>query len=149
MKNLRMALCGLAGAAAATAAHQAVRGFVPDAPRMDVLGMRSIEGMMKRFNIPVPQGLALYNTALAGDIISNSIYFSPIGTSSGAGAMMKGLGLGLMAGLGAVKLPPLMGLPSEPSNKTPRTAALTIGIYVVGGVAAALVANMLPGHKKG
>lgn len=144
MNNLRMVASGVAGAAALTAVHQAIKETVPDAPRMDVLGMRSIEGLCEKIGIDPPKGVALYNSALVGDIISNSIYYSAVGTSSGTAAFGKGVSLGLMAGLSALKLPQMLGLGSEPSTKTPRTMALTVGMYVAGGLAAAAVACLLP-----
>jgi hypothetical protein len=144
MKNFRMLASGVAGAAALTAVHQAVKENVPDAPRMDVLGMRSIEKICEKFGIEAPQGSALFSSALVGDIISNSIYYSPVGMSKGTAAFGKGISLGLMAGLGALKLPQMMGLGSEPATKTPRTMALTVGMYVVGGLAAAAIASILP-----
>lgn len=148
MKNLRMVASGVAGAAALTAVHQAIKETVPDAPRMDVLGMRSIEGLCEKIGIDPPKGVALYNSALVGDIISNSIYYSAVGMSRGTAAFGKGLSLGLMAGLSALKLPQMLGMDSEePKKKSPRTMALTVGMYVVGGLAAAAVATLLPAKE--
>lgn len=144
MRIFRMVLSGLAGALALTAAHQAVKKLVPDAPRMDVLGMRSIEELCLKFGWEPPQGSALFRSALVADLISNSIYYSPIGSSRGAAAVGKGISMGIAAGLGAVKLPQLLGLTRQPSAQNATTVATTVALYVFGGLVAAAVASLVP-----
>jgi hypothetical protein len=41
-----------------------------------------------------------------------------------------------------------MGLPPEPSNKTMGTKLMTIGLYFLGGLAAAAVARLVEGSEK-
>lgn len=145
MNTIRMLCSGLAGAVAATATQQALKATVPDPPRMDVLGMRGVRKVLESLHIPVPEGRDLFNSALVGDIICNSLYFSPVGKKSGAAAIGSGLSLGLMAGIGALKLPQQLGLASK-EERDPKKMALTMAIYVAGGLAAAVVANVLPGR---
>ena len=57
----------------------------------------------------------------------------------GKPSLARGAALGAVAGLGAVVLPPLMGLGSRPSARTPQTAAMAFGWYLLGGLAAAAV----------
>lgn len=147
MNFLRMLLSGVAGAAALTAVHQVVKETVPNAPRMDVLGMRSIEGLCEKFGIEPPRGAMLFNSALAGDLISNSIYYSAVGSSRGRAAVGKGISLGLAAGLGAIKLPEMLGMGKELSAKNAKTMAMTVGLYIIGGLAAAAAAQLIPDRE--
>lgn len=147
MKMLRMVVSGLAGAAALTAAHQFFKKTVPDAPRMDVLGMRSIEQVCEKLGWQAPTGVALYQSALVCDLISNSIYYSPVGSTRGTSAFGRGMSLGLAAGLGALKLPQMLGLGKEPSAKNAKTMAFTVGLYMVGGIAAAVAAQLVPSSR--
>ncbi|RIJ37856.1 hypothetical protein [Pontibacter oryzae] len=133
---------GLAGACALTLLHETARRLMPDAPRMDVLGMRSITKIMKKAGEEPPQNKEeLHNWALAGDMLSNSLFYSLAGT--GKDAWWRGAILGAAAGAGAVFLPGPLGLGEEPSNKTHKTQAMTIGYYLLGGMVAAAVGHAL------
>lgn len=132
---------GLAGAVTLTLAHETLRRLVPEAPRMDVLGMRAIAKIMKKAGTQPPDGGALRAWAMAGDVVSNSLYYSLAGT--GKGAWLRGGLLGAGAGAGAVLLPGPMGLGSDPSNRTNITRAMTVGLYLLGGLAAAAVGSAL------
>lgn len=129
---------GLAGACVVTAVHETVRRLNPDAPRMDVLGMRSISKLMQKAGATPPQDKQeLHTWALVGDVVSNSMYYSMAGT--GKSAWWRGAVLGAAAGAGAVLLPGPLGLGEEPSNKTTQTQALAVGYYLLGGLVAAAV----------
>ncbi|GHA67056.1 hypothetical protein GCM10007389_20230 [Pontibacter akesuensis] len=129
---------GLAGACVLTLVHESVRRFVPDAPRMDVLGMRSISKLMRMADEEPPQDQeGLHTMALAGDVLSNSLYYSLAGT--GINAWWRGAILGVAAGAGAVLLPGPLGLGEAPSNRTTQTQAMTVGYYLLGGLVAAAV----------
>ncbi|WP_266203266.1 hypothetical protein [Pontibacter kalidii] len=148
MNNAIRAMAGgLAGACVLTLVHETVRRLVPDAPRMDVLGMRAISKLMKMSGEEPPQDKEeLHNWSLAGDIFSNSVYYSLAGT--GRDAWWRGAILGAAAGAGAVLLPGPLGLGEEPSNRTPKTQAMTIGYYLLGGMVAAAVGYALSGDEE-
>jgi hypothetical protein len=55
--------------------------------------------------------------------------------------------LGLAAGLGAVFLPGPLGLGSAPSNRTTQTQAMTVGWYLLGGLAAGLAYQTLGSRR--
>lgn len=138
---------GLAGACAVTLLHETVRRFVPEAPRMDVLGMRALSKLMRMADQEPPQDQEeLHNWTLAGDIVSNSLYYSLAGT--GKNALWRGAILGAAAGAGAVLLPGPLGLGEEPSNRTPQTQAMAIGYYLLGGMVAAAVGYALSGDEE-
>ncbi|WP_439880535.1 hypothetical protein ACSX1A_15415 [Pontibacter sp. MBLB2868] len=133
---------GVAGACVLTLVHETLRRVVPDAPRMDVLGMRSISKLMQEAGEEPPRDREeLHNWSLAGDVVSNSLYYSLAGT--GKSAWWRGALLGAAAGAGAVLLPGPLGLGEEPSNKTTKTQAMTVGYYLLGGLVAAAVGAAL------
>ncbi|ADB40519.1 hypothetical protein [Spirosoma linguale] len=128
---------GLAGACALTALHETARQFIPEAPRADILGMRAIKKVMASVNEEPPADDELHDWALGGDVVSNMLYYSLIGLAKPENAVLTGAALGLAAGVGAVALPGPMGLGTAPSSRTPATAAMTIGWYLVGGLVTA------------
>ena len=134
---------GLAGAVAVTAVHETTRRLTPRAPRMDVLGERGIAKMMRGAGVPVPDRDTLHNLALGGDIVSNSLYYALVG--SGRDAWVRGAGLGLIAGIGAVVLPPYLGLGRAPRGLTPRVTLMTVAYYSLGGLVAAAASRLIAG----
>jgi hypothetical protein len=141
-------ISGLAGAAALTLAHEFIRKRVPDAPRMDVLGMESVKTVLNALGMNQTSSNGnLFKSALVGDIISNTIYYSAVGSKAGLGAWIRGAGLGISAGLGIIGLSPKMGFTKASTCKNLNTCATTVGLYVLGGLAAAAMANLI-GSKK-
>ena len=138
-KFLVAAIAGLAGACTVTLIHETMRRLDPDAPRMDVLGMRAIAKMMRAADTTPPEEDTLFGMTLAGDIVSNAAYYSL--TGSGKNAWLRGGLLGLAAGVGGVVLPGPLGLGTAPSNRTTKTQVMTVAWYLLGGLAAAAVAS--------
>ena len=134
---------GLAGACALTLVHQVARKLTDKAPRADILGMRAIAKGIRKTGRQSPPDDKLYPMALAGDLVSNSLYYSLVGTDGGAGTWLRGAALGLGAGLGALALPGPMGLGSRPTNRTGATRVMTVAWYLLGGLAAAGVSTLL------
>lgn len=139
------ALAGLAGACAVTLVHETMRRLDSDAPRMDVLGMRAIAKMMRAADAEPPAEDKLFDITMAGDIVSNGLYYSLVG--SGKDAWVRGSLLGLAAGVGGVVLPGPLGLGTAPSNRTTKTKVMTVAWYFLGGLAAAAVASTM-GKKR-
>jgi hypothetical protein len=138
---------GIAGAAVLTLVHETLRQFVPEAPRMERLGMQAIEKLMAQFGQPATSNPnKLYAQSMAGDLISNSLYYSVAGASKKP--WMTGLLAGFTAGVAAVTLPKQLGLEEGNANRTPATTAMTIGLYTLGGIVAAGVASLLTENKK-
>jgi hypothetical protein len=147
MKPLRSLAAGFAGALALTALHETVRRLRPeDAPRMDVLGMRGLRQLLGKADAPQPDRDTLFDITMAGDILSNGLYYSLVG--SGRHAVRRGLLLGVAAGVGGVVLPGPLGLGEGPSNRTPQTQAMTVVWYTVGGLVAGAVARGLRRKKR-
>ncbi|WP_375419098.1 hypothetical protein [uncultured Hymenobacter sp.] len=133
---------GLAGALALTLVHETARRLRPeDAPRMDALGMRGLRKLLGKADAPQPDHATLFNLTMAGDIFSNTLYYSLIDT--GRHALTQGLLLGLAAGVGGVVLPGPLGLGTAPSGRTPQTKAMTVAWYTLGGLVAGAVGHAL------
>ena len=127
---------GLAGAVVVNALHETVRRLRPaDAPRMDVLGERGLRKLLGLADAPQPDHDTAYGLTLAGDLLSNGLYYSLVGR--GKGTWWRGAALGVAAGVGGVVLPGPLGLGEAPSNRTPQTKAMTVAWYAIGGLAAA------------
>lgn len=133
---------GVAGAAIITLIHETLRQFVPQAPRMERLGMQAVEKALNKSGLPTPDNEnTLYGQALAGDLLANSLYYSMAGL--GKKPWLTGLIVGFGAGIAAVTLPAQLGLEEKNVNRTPATTAMTIGLYTLGGIVAAGVASLL------
>jgi hypothetical protein len=128
---------GLAGAVALTLVHETARRVIPHAPRVDVIGVRAIARPMRAAGYQPPHYNRLHDIALAGEMVSNSAYYSLVGLGDRRHVWRRGALLGLAAGLGAALLPPVMGLGNQPHRKTPFTQILTVAWYFLGGLAAA------------
>ena len=134
---------GLAGSCALTLAHQLLQSVTERAPRMDVLGMRAIARGFRGLGAQPPGEGALRPMSLAGDLLANSCYYGLVGLGSPGRACARGALLGLAAGVGAVTLPGPLGLGSNPSARTPATALLAVGLYLLGGLVAGAVYQAL------
>ena len=137
---------GLAGAVAVTLVHETARRFIPDAPRMDVLGMRAIARGMYKMDEQPPEGEELFRWSILGDLVSNTLYYSLVAT--GQQPWFKGVLMGSLAGVGGVLLPGPLGLGTEPSGRTPQTKAMTIAWYLLGGLVTAAVAQAFHDNSK-
>ena len=134
---------GLAGTLAVASLHEAMKKMTPDAPRIDILNRELIRKGLKRMNKDVPGEDELQRWSVGGEIFCDTAYYSLAGMGGKRGVWFRGAVLGLIAGVTAVILPKPLGLPEEPSNKTMGTRLMTIGLYVVGGIVSAAVAQMV------
>lgn len=132
---------GLAGAGALTTIHETALRTVPDAPRMDVLGMRAIAASAHAVGARPPA--RLHEAAMIGDLVSNGLYYSLAGWGEPGHGWLRGAALGLAAGAGAVLLPGPLGLGRAPSNRTAATQAMTVAWYFLGGLTAGVVFDAL------
>jgi hypothetical protein len=105
---------------------------------MDLL-RKSLQGMKKK----VPEEIDLQRWAVGGELFADTAYFSLAAAGGRKRAWLCGALLGLAAGVSAVMLPKPLGLPQESSNKTLGTKIMTIGLYLIGGLAAAAVATLV------
>ena len=114
---------------------------------MDVIGERALSRSFNALGQRSPRGRRLYRATLAGEILSNSLYYSVVGAAPASRVLRTGLVVGLIAGIGAVLLPPRLGLGNPPGEKYPVTPLLTIAWYTAGGLASAAVTRLLQPSK--
>jgi hypothetical protein len=141
--NVRSTIGGLAGACTLTLLNESVKKLDKDAPRMDLLGMNAVARLMKGNNILAVTAGKLFPVALAGDLVSNSLYYSMADTGDKQQTLIRGGLLGLAAGLGAVVLPKTLGLNEEATTRTVKTKVLTVSWYLIGGLVAAAAINLM------
>lgn len=91
----------------------------------------------------VPDEKELQRWAVGAELFCDTAYYGLTGIGSRKGTWLRGALLGVIAGVSAVVLPGPLGLPEEPSNKTSGTQLMTIGLYLMGGLVAAVVAQLV------
>lgn len=138
---------GLAGATAVTLIHESIKKVVPQAPRMDLLGMSALQKGLNKVGADGLTGKTLYTTALAGDIISNSLFYAIAGLGKTKNVWVRSSILGVAAGLSAVLLPKPLGLNEDYSSRTTARTFMTIGLYVTGALVTAAVIKALEKKK--
>lgn len=143
MKLQDALLAGTAGAVVLNLLHEAARRVVPDAPRVDLVGRRALVRGLDAAGAVPPDERTLYGATLAGDVVSNALYYGLVGLGPRTGRRRRGLLLGLAAGVGAAVLPPHLGLGEAAVRRSPATAAMTVAWYTAGGLAAAVAADAL------
>jgi hypothetical protein len=98
---------------------------------------------MEAAGLTPPTGNALFVATLAGDVVSNALYYSTIGLVKNKHLLLCGAALGTAAGLGALELTKPMGLSDAPVTRTNETKILTVAWYTIGGLVAALTIKAL------
>ncbi|RYZ28747.1 MAG: hypothetical protein EOP49_41220 [Sphingobacteriales bacterium] len=98
---------------------------------------------MKAIGLKPPIGDALFTATLAGDVISNAIYYSSIGLVKKKHLLLTGTVLGAAAGIGALTLTRPLGLRDAPVTRTDKTKVLTVAWYMIGGLIAAGIIKAL------
>ncbi|MCS3798461.1 hypothetical protein [Niastella sp. OAS944] len=134
---------GLAGTITVASLHEAMRRISPNAPRMDQLDIDLLRKGLVSMNKKVPNESELQRWAVGGELLCDTAYFSLAAAGGKKRAWLCGALLGLAAGISAVVLPKTLGLPEESSNKTLGTKIMTIGLYLIGGLASAAVAKLV------
>lgn len=138
MKVAESILGGLAGSVVLNILHQALVSIDEDAPRMDVVGKEAVTSAFENADVKAPRGNTLTGLTVAGDLGANTGYYAMIGGAKDKDLLLRGAGYGLLAGIGALSLPAPMGLDGAPVNRTIKTKILTVGLYLLGGLATAL-----------
>jgi len=142
--NLSAGLAGgLAGTLTVASLHEALIRVTPDAPRMDVLDVELIRKGLQSMNREVPGEPELQRWVVGGELFCDTAYYSLAAMGGRKGVWLRGALLGLVAGVTAVVLPKPLGLPEEASNKTVGTQLMTVGLYLMGGLAAAAVTQLV------
>lgn len=139
---------GLVGAVALTALHEGTRRVAAHPPRMDLLGRRAVKKSLDAAGQESKPRAELHRWALLGDIVANTLYYASIGRGGGRAKWGRALVLGTAAGVGAMALPPLIGLGRAPNSQYTSTHLMTLGLYLTGALASAAAASyMNPSHR--
>lgn len=146
--NVKSTIGGFAGACALTLLNQTAKKIDKDAPRMDLLGMNAVARLMKGNDLISQTAGKIFPIAIAGDLVTNSLYFGMADSDDGNKTLIRGTLLGLGAGVGAVVLPKTLGLNEEATSRTLKTKVLTVTWYVIGGLVAAAAINLLQRNSR-
>ena len=129
---------GVAGALALTLIHETGRRALARAPRMDEVAMR---GLRKLLPGKQRDPVRLHKLALAGDLVSNAVYYSAIAAPTRKATWTRAAALGTAAGFCALRLPERIGLGVPPNAEHRANQFMTVGWYLAGALAAAFVAT--------
>ena len=132
---------GVVGASALNALHESARRIDPNAPRVDSVAMRAVQRfILGPLNIHLSER-NLYVATLAGDLISNSLFYAGIvGAFRKNGAksvVARSVVFGLGAGLLTAALPPLLRLGRQPTREPLKSESLTVAWYAIGALVTA------------
>jgi hypothetical protein len=143
MKLIKALISGFAGAIALNLLHESARKLDHQAPRVDLVGAEALSKGLSALGMNPPSGNKLYAATLAGDVLSNGIYYSAIGFGKPKYLWVRAAISGLSAGVGAVTLPSPMGLDDRAVKRTEKTAILTVTWYLFGALVTAAVMSKL------
>jgi hypothetical protein len=143
MNKIKSLIAGFAGAVALNVLHETFKKEKSNVPRIDLLGEDALQKVLRHLGTSIQNKQNLYKVSLAGDVLSNTMYYSLIGAGNPTFMWPKAVVLGLSAGVGALTLPEPLGLNPEPVTKTNQVKILTVGYYVFGAIVTGLVLNLL------
>jgi len=138
MGKIKNLFAGLCGALALNALHESIKNK-RTTPRIDFLGEQALQKTVRYFGGNITDKDELYKATLAGDLLSNTLYYSLIGSGRGKHIWTKAIAMGLLAGIGAVKLPEPMGLNPKSVAKTDGIKLMTVGYYLFGALVTGIV----------
>lgn len=134
MSKLQNILAGLGGAVALNILHESLKYKSSNMPRVDLLGEEALQKSLNYFGNSINDQQTLYMATLAGDVASNTMYYSLIGAGSIKHVFTRALAYGIAAGVGAVTLAEPLGLDPEPVNRSQKTKILTVAYYLAGAI---------------
>ena len=137
----KRAVAGLGGAIALNILHKIVKDNFRDVPNFDQVEEQAIDKSLGKVNLQVKDHDKLYNATVAGDIVTNALYytFTPFKMNSVIGAL---------GGLGAMVLPKKLGLDNRPIAGTDRKKMITVGYYIFGALVAGGIYRALTSRER-
>jgi hypothetical protein len=145
---MRRLAAGLVGAVVLNLAHEVGRRVWRDAPRVDKVGERALTSMIRATGGRAPRGRTLRRWTLAGDIVANAVYYATSIPGGSNRPFRRALVSGVLAGVGAVRLPPRLGLGRVPRTRRRSGRLMAIAWYTLGGLAAAACYRLFGGGKR-
>ncbi|MFL5815205.1 MAG: hypothetical protein ACJ763_16630 [Bdellovibrionia bacterium] len=151
MKTSQVIFSGTAGALALNGIHEAARNLIPNAPHVDILGMRAMGKTLQKIRKEPSKVSSLRKLTFVADVISNSLYYGVTIAALGKrrrGDLWKRAWIsGGVAGIIVATLPPLFGLGYQGTRKPAITAVLTATWYLSGALVTAAIASALSGKS--
>ena len=141
-------LSGVVGAIMLNLVHQLGKKVNKDAPHIDEIGQEAVSKSARSVGFTPPRGNKLFATTLVGDVIANSIYYGLIGKGRRENLLLRGLVYGAVAGVGALTLTKPLGLDDRPVNRTTKTKAMTVGLYILGGIATVFAHKLINSSRR-
>lgn len=129
---LKKMLAGLGGAIALNILHEIIRKNCNNVPHINELGEEALQKATGGTSLEISDPNKLYAATLAGDIVSNAIYYGTTATNHNFTS-------GLAAGLGVIVLPKKMGLDDSPVAENNKKKIMTVGYYLFGAIVTNLI----------
>ena len=126
-------LAGLGGAIALNLVHEVIRKNFDNVPEVNKVGEEALNKALETIDLKISDQDQLYAATLAGDVISNGIYYATTATSG------FNIASGLAAGIVAVMLPQKMGLDDSPVAENNQKKIMTVGYYLFGAIVTKLI----------
>lgn len=133
---LKKMLAGLGGAIALNILHEVVRKNFDDVPHINEVGEEALQKALDSTPLEISDPDKLYAATLAGDVISNAMYYATTATRHDFTS-------GLAAGISAIMLPEKMGLNDEPVAENNKKKIMTIAYYIFGAAVTKLIYNKI------
>jgi len=109
--------------------------------------MRALDRGARRLSLAPLEGKRLYQATLAGDLLANTLYYAIAARTRHP--VRTGLVLGAAAGIGALLLPPVMGLGRPPHIESRANRVMTVAWYTIGGLVAGAAGRALASRPPG
>ncbi|KQT31500.1 hypothetical protein ASG22_18390 [Chryseobacterium sp. Leaf405] len=126
-------LAGLGGAIALNLLHETIRKNFDNVPEINKVGEEALNKALDKVDMKITNHDQLYAATLAGDVVSNGIYYATTATTS------FNIVSGIAMGMGAVLLPEKMGLDDAPVAKTTEKKVMTVAYYLFGAIVTKLI----------
>ena len=137
-------VAGGVGATSLTLIHEAARHFIPNSPRVELLGMRAIRKFALRPLGLQPTRDQEYMLSIALDLISNGANYALIlalGDNKRKNVFGRALLYGMTTGVATLAVPSILKIKAQPTRNHAATVAMTIAWYTLGALAAAALFN--------
>ncbi|MXS69704.1 hypothetical protein [Chryseobacterium binzhouense] len=133
---LKKLIAGLGGAIALNILHEVIRKNFEDVPHINEIGEEALQKAAEANDIQLSDPDTIYAATLAGDVISNAVYYA--GTATNHEVLS-----GIAAGVGAIMLPEKLGLDDTPVAENNKKKLMTIGYYTFGAIVTKLIYNRI------
>ncbi len=130
-------LGGLIGSLVVNGLAESIRKASPITPRLDEFGQRAMNKGLMAVGAGPLRGNKRYWTALAGDVLLNTLVFSLAGAGKERRAIPQGLGLGALMGAAMLLSAKPLGIDPDTTGSNAKEKGMTMAYYLLGGLAAA------------